>query len=51
MKGKHSIKIVLPLLATDMAKAYKDLTLVSNGGNTYPRMNYLEAEHRGINRF
>jgi len=32
MKGKHSIKIVLPLLVPEMADAYKELDLVHDGG-------------------
>ena len=32
MKGKSSIKIVLPLLVPDMEAAYKDLDVVHNGG-------------------
>jgi hypothetical protein len=31
MKGKYSIKIVLPLLVPEMEKAYKDLDLIHNG--------------------
>jgi hypothetical protein len=49
MQGKYSIKIVLPLLAPDMAKAYEDLTLVSNGAdamNTYPRLKEMEDKER-----
>jgi len=41
MRGKYSIKIVLPLLAPDMAKAYEELSLVSNGDdamNTFPKL-------------
>jgi hypothetical protein len=32
MKGKYSIKIVLPLLIPEMKKAYRDLDLIHNGG-------------------
>jgi len=32
MKGKYSIKIVLPLLVPEMERAYKNLELVQNGG-------------------
>jgi hypothetical protein len=49
MKGKYSIKIVLPLLVPDMAKAYKDLSLVSNGGeamNTFPILKDMDNEKR-----
>jgi hypothetical protein len=32
MRGKYSIKIVLPLLVPEMEKAYKNLDLIHNGG-------------------
>ena len=32
MKGKYSIKVVLPLLVPEMEKAYKNLDLIHNGG-------------------
>ena len=32
MKGRYSIKIVLPLLVPETEKAYKDLDLIHNGG-------------------
>jgi len=32
MKGKYSIKVVLPLLVPEMGRAYQDLDLVHNGG-------------------
>ena len=31
MKGRHSIKIVLPLLVPEMTEAYKELDLVHDG--------------------
>jgi len=49
MKGKYSIKIVLPLLVPDMAKAYEDLTLVSHGGdamNTFPKLKNMDEDER-----
>jgi len=49
MKGKYSIKIVLPLLAPDMAKAYEELTLVSNGAdamNTFPKLKEMDEKER-----
>lgn len=33
MRGKYSIKIVLPLLVPDMEKAYNKLDLVHNGSD------------------
>ncbi len=41
MKGKYSIKIVLPLLVPGMEKSYEDLNLIHNGGdamNTFPKL-------------
>jgi hypothetical protein len=49
MRGKYSIKIVLPLLAPDMAKAYEELSLVSNGDdamNTFPKLKEMDEEDR-----
>lgn len=49
LKGKYSIKLVMPLLAPDMALAYKQLSLVQNGGdamNTFPRLFDMEAEEQ-----
>jgi hypothetical protein len=45
MKGSYSIKNVLPALVPDMAKAYKELYCVQNGGDamqTYPRLATME---------
>jgi len=53
MKGKYSIKIVLPLLVPEMKKAYKDLTLVSNGAdamNTFPKLKDMPSEERELYR-
>jgi len=39
MKGSYSIKFILPALVPDMAKAYKELDYIQNGGDamqTYP---------------
>jgi len=48
LQGKYSIKLVMPLLAPEMADAYKKLSLVNNGGdamNTFPRLiDMAEAE-------
>jgi len=41
LQGKYSIKLVMPLLASHMADAYKKLNLVSNGSdamNTFPKL-------------
>lgn len=41
LKGKYSIKLVMPLLVPRMAQAYKELNLVQNGGdamNTFPKL-------------
>jgi hypothetical protein len=41
LKGKYSIKLVMPLMAPHMADAYKKLELVQNGGdamNTFPKL-------------
>ncbi len=49
MQGKYSIKIILPLLVPEMAKAYDDLELVSNGGdamNTFPKLKDMESKER-----
>jgi hypothetical protein len=49
MQGKYSIKIVLPLLVPDMAKAYDKLTLVSDGAdamNTFPRLKEMDEDKR-----
>jgi len=47
MKGSYSIKKVLPALDPEMANAYNDLDLVSNGGeamNTYPMLKDMKNE-------
>ncbi len=49
LKGKFSIKLVMPLLAPHMANAYKKLQLVQNGGdamNTFPRLVNMEEDER-----
>ena len=49
LKGKYSIKIVLPLMAPHMDSAYKDLELVQNGieaMNTFPRLKDMSKEDR-----
>lgn len=41
LKGKYSIKLIMPLMAPHMANAYKELGLVQNGGdamNTFPKL-------------
>ena len=53
MKGKHSIKIVLPLLAPDMAKAYEELSLVHNGSeamNVFPKLAKMSEKDREEHR-
>jgi hypothetical protein len=45
MKGSYSIKHVLPSLVPEMAKAYKELDGVQNGGDamqTYARLAFME---------
>jgi len=47
MRGKHSIKVVMPLLVPDMVNAYKDLELVNNGGdamNIFPELASMAPE-------
>jgi len=47
MKGSYSIKYVLPALVPKMAKAYKELNLVQNGGDAmqaYPRLATMQNE-------
>jgi len=47
LKGKYSIKVVLPHLVPEMAKAYKELELVQHGGdamNTFPRLKEMNKE-------
>jgi hypothetical protein len=48
MKGSYSIKYVLPALVPNMAKAYKELNYVQNGGDamqTYPRLATMEDKN------
>ena len=47
LKGKYSIKVVLPHLVPEMAEAYKELELVQHGGdamNTFPRLKEMSKE-------
>ena len=49
MEGSYSIKKVLPTLDPDMANAYKNLDLVSNGGdamNTFPQLKNMNESER-----
>jgi hypothetical protein len=49
LKGKYSIKLVMPVLVPDMADAYKKLNLVHNGGeamNTFPKLMAMDEEKR-----
>jgi len=49
MKGRSSIKVVLPALVPEMQKAYKELELVQNGGdamNVFPKLATMPQEHR-----
>lgn len=49
LRGKYSIKVVLPHLVPEMAKAYKELELVQNGSdamNTFPRLKTMGQEER-----
>jgi len=49
LKGKWSIKLVMPLLAPHMADAYKELELVQNGGdamNTFPKLIEMDDNTR-----
>jgi hypothetical protein len=49
MKGKSSIKLVLPAVVPEMAKAYKELELVQNGGdamNIFPKLAGMDEETR-----
>jgi len=49
MKGKSSIKVVLPALVPDMVKAYDDLNLIHNGGdamNTFPKLVDMNDEKK-----
>jgi hypothetical protein len=49
MKGKSSIKLVLPAVVPEMAKAYKELELVQNGGdamNIFPKLAGMNKKTR-----
>ena len=49
MQGSYSIKKVLPALVPELEKAYKDLSLVQNGGDamqTFGRLSKMEDEDR-----
>lgn len=53
LKGKYSIKVVLPHLVPEMAEAYKKLELVQNGGdamNTFPRLKEMSKEQCDLYR-
>ena len=49
LKGKYSIKLVMPHMAPHMADAYKKLALVQNGGdamNTFPKLKEMEKDEK-----
>lgn len=49
MRGKSSIKVVLPALVPEMEKAYKELELVQNGGdamNVFPLLADMKQEEK-----
>jgi hypothetical protein len=49
LKGKYSIKLIMPLMVPEMADAYKKLALVQNGGdamNTFPALIHMEPQQR-----
>jgi hypothetical protein len=49
MRGKYSIKIILPLLAPDMQKAYEELPLIHNGSDAmsiYPMLKTMPKERK-----
>jgi len=49
LKGKYSIKLVMPVLVPEMADAYKQLNLVQNGGdamNTFPKLMAMDESMR-----
>ena len=53
MKGRSSIKVVLPALVPDMEKAYKELELVQNGGdamNIFPLLADMPQEQKDRHR-
>ena len=47
LKGRYSIKVVLPHLVPEMANDYKILYLIQNGGdamNIYPKLKQMGPE-------
>ncbi len=53
MKGKYSIKILLPLLVPKMQEAYKKLDLVSNGTEAmqaFPKLKTMQDKERELYR-
>jgi len=53
LKGRFSIKLIMPLLTPHMADAYKKLKLVKNGGdamNTFPRLIDMDEADRQEHR-
>ena len=53
MKGRSSIKVVLPALVPEMEKAYKELELVQNGGdamNIFPLLASMPQEQKDRHR-
>jgi len=49
LKGKYSIKLVMPLLVPEKDDAYEKLKLVQNGGdamNTFPKLEQMNEEDR-----
>lgn len=49
MKGSYSIKNVLPALVPEMGKAYKELSLVHNGGDAmknFGRLSKMDVEEK-----
>ncbi len=53
LKGKYSIKLIMPLLVPEMQNAYKELELVQNGGdamNTFPKLKNMTREQRDRHR-
>jgi hypothetical protein len=44
MKGRSSIKVLLPLLVPEMETAYKNLEIIHNGGEAmrvFPRLEHM----------
>ncbi len=53
MKGRSSIKVVLPALVPEMEKAYKELELIQNGGdamNIFPLLADMPQEKKDRHR-